>query len=276
MKIGRVTVSVHRVPVVLPLLDRPTGDGLRVLCEVETEDGLVGQGMTGKFLGHGVAAIVEHYLAPAVKGMDPRDLEAIHARLTPLVSERGHMSGINLSALACVDLALWDLIGKASGRTVAQLLGGHSDHADVYVTFGFGAYDKDQLFEVAKALIAKGHKRLKILVGVSPDGPKGDAERVRHVRDAIGDDIMLAMDANESITLDVATDIARRVEAVRYRLVRGSGHEQRPARSRDAAPSHDAFHFLQARWTAIPSALEAGSSMMRSTSSCPTACIMAA
>ena len=213
MKIGRVTVSVHRVPVTLPLLKKPTGDGLRVLCEVETEDGLVGQGMTGKFLGHGVAAIVEHYLAPAVKGMDPRDLEAIHARLMPLVSERGHMSGINLSALACLDLALWDLIGKASGRTVAQLLGGHSDHADVYVTFGFGAYDKDQLVEVARNLIDKGHKRLKILVGVSPEGPKGDADRVRHVRDAIGDDVLLAMDANESVSLDVAVDIARRVEA---------------------------------------------------------------
>ncbi|MGI9503646.1 MAG: mandelate racemase/muconate lactonizing enzyme family protein, partial [Geminicoccaceae bacterium] len=85
---------------VLPLLEKPTGDGFRVLCEVETEDGLVGQGMTGKFLGHGVATVVEHYLAPAVVGMDPRDLEAIHARLMPLVSERGHMSGINLSALA--------------------------------------------------------------------------------------------------------------------------------------------------------------------------------
>jgi len=212
MKIGRIKVSVHKVPVVLPLLEKPTGDGLRVLCEVETEDGLVGQGMTGKFLGHGVAAIVEHYLAPAVQGMDPRDLEAIHARLMPLVSERGHMSGINLSALACLDLALWDLIGKAAGRSVAQLLGGHNDHADVYVTFGFGAYDRDQLVDVARGLIAKGHKRLKILVGVSPEGPRGDADRVRHVRDAIGEDILLAMDANESVTLDVATDIARRVE----------------------------------------------------------------
>lgn len=106
MKIGRVIVSVHRVPVVLPLLTKPTGDGLRVVCEVETEDGLVGRGMTGKFLGHGVAAIVEHYLAPAVVGMDPRDLEAIHSRLMPLVSERGHMTGINLAALGCLDLAL--------------------------------------------------------------------------------------------------------------------------------------------------------------------------
>jgi L-alanine-DL-glutamate epimerase-like enolase superfamily enzyme len=212
MKIGKVTVSVHKVPVTLPLLDRPTGDGLRVLCEVETEDGLIGQGMTGKFLGHGVAAIVEHHLAPTVMGMDPRNLEAIHARLMPLVSERGHMSGINLSALACLDLALWDLIGKAAGRTVAELLGGHSDHADVYVTFGFGAYDRDQLVEVANGLIAKGHRRLKILVGVSPDGPRGDAARVRHLREAIGDDILLAMDANESVTLDGAVEIARRVE----------------------------------------------------------------
>jgi L-alanine-DL-glutamate epimerase-like enolase superfamily enzyme len=168
--------------------------------------------VTGRFLCHGVAASVVKHLFPAIKGMDPRDLEAIHARLHPLVSERGVMSGINLSALACVDIALWDLIGKASGRTVAQLLGGHREAAEVYVTYGFGAYDKDQLVELGRSLVAEGHKRLKVLVGVAKGGYVEDAERLRHVRDALGSDISLAIDANESLGVEEATQLCRLIE----------------------------------------------------------------
>lgn len=212
IKISEVKVDIHRVDVTLPVIDKPAGDGVRVVCEIETDEGHVGIGMAARFLCHGVAASVEHHLGPAVIGMDPRDLEAVHARLTPLVSERGRMTGINLAALSCIDLALWDIIGKIHGRSVAQLLGGHDDRADVYVTFGFGAYDKDQLVEVARRLVAQGHSRLKMLVGVSPGGVAGDVERVRHVRESLGDGIMLAIDANESVTLDHATALAARVE----------------------------------------------------------------
>lgn len=212
MKIVDVRTSVHQFETVLPLIGKPAGDSLRVVCEVETDDGHVGIGMASRFLCHGIAAAVDKHLFPAINGMDPRDLEAIHDRLRPLVSERGMMSGINLSALSCIDIALWDIIGKASGRTVAQLLGGHSDHAEVYVTYGFGAYDKDQLVELGKTLMAQGHTRLKVLVGVAKGGYVEDAERVRHVRKALGDDFLLAIDANESLGVEEATQLCRLIE----------------------------------------------------------------
>jgi L-rhamnonate dehydratase len=179
---------------------------------VETDEGHTGIGMAARFLPQGIAAAVNHHLGPAVIGRDPRDLESIHAQLHKLVSERGQAIGINLSALSCVDLALWDIIGKASGRTVAQLLGGHSDHAEAYVTFGFGAFDRDQLVQVARELQAKGHRRFKMLVGVAKGGICEDAARVRHVRDALGPDTPLAIDANESLTLDQAMRLARMIE----------------------------------------------------------------
>ena len=212
VQIADIRVSVHRFAPTLPLVGRPAGDSLRVLCEVETAEGLCGLGMTGRFLAHGVAAAIERHLAPALRGLDPRDLEAIHARLQPVVSERGQMTGVNLAALSCVDLALWDLIGKASGRTVAQLLGGHADRAKVYVTYGFGAYDRDQLVEMARRLIAEGHTRLKVLVGVAKGGIVEDAARVRHVREAVGDGVTLAIDANESLGLEEAKRLCRLVE----------------------------------------------------------------
>jgi L-alanine-DL-glutamate epimerase-like enolase superfamily enzyme len=212
MKIANVRTSVHQFETVLPIVNKRSSDSIRVVCEVETDDGIVGIGMAARFLCHGVAASVEKHLFPAIKGMDPRDLEAIHARLQPIVSERGMMTGINLSALSCIDIALWDIIGKASGRTVAQLLGGHRDHAEVYVTYGFGAYDKDGLVEMGRRLMADGHKRLKVLVGVAKGGYVEDALRVRHVRKELGDDFLLAIDANESLGIEEATQLCRLIE----------------------------------------------------------------
>lgn len=211
MKIGDVRVSVHQIDARLPLTGEPAGGRLRVVCEVEADDGLTGFGMTGAFLAHGTAAAVRHHLGPAVIGLDPRDVEAVHARMRALASERGRMSGINLAAMACIDLACWDLMGKSAGRTVAQLLGGAADHAAVYVTFGFPSYDRDELVEVATMLVDKGHRRLKVLVGTTR-GVAADIERVRHLRRALGEEVLLAMDANEGIPLEAAVAIARGVE----------------------------------------------------------------
>ena len=204
MKIAKVTASVHTFETVLPIVGKPAGDSVRVICEVETTEGHVGIGMASRFLPHAVASAVVNHLGPAVIGMDPRDLERIHDRLHKIVSERGQTLGVNMLALSCIDLALWDIAGKASGRTVAQLLGGYSDHTEAYCTFGFGAFDRDQLVEVARDLQVKGHRRFKMLVGVAKGGIREDAERVQHVRDALGPDTMLAIDANESLTLDEA------------------------------------------------------------------------
>lgn len=212
MKIVDVRASVHAFETKLPLVGKPAGDSLRVVCEVETEDGHVGIGMAARFLPHGIAAAVNHHLRPAVLGMDPRDLERIHAKLHPIISERGQTIGVNLSALSCVDIALWDIIGKSQGRTVAQLLGGARDVAAAYVTFGFGAFDRDQLVTVARDLHHEGHRRFKMLVGVAKGGIHEDAARVRHVRDALGPDVVLAIDANESLSLDHALRLTRLID----------------------------------------------------------------
>jgi L-alanine-DL-glutamate epimerase-like enolase superfamily enzyme len=212
MKIAKVTASVHVFDTVLPIVGKPAGDAVRVICEVETNDGHVGIGMASRFLPHAVAAAVVHHLGPVVIGMDPRDLERIHSKLQGLTSERGQTLGVNMSALSCIDLALWDIHGKLSGRTVAQLLGGHSDYAEAYCTFGFGVFDRDQLVEVARDLQTKGHRRFKMLVGVAKEGIHEDAARVQHVRDALGPETALAIDANESLSLDKAIRLAKMVE----------------------------------------------------------------
>lgn len=212
MKIAKVRASVHAFETSLPIVKKPAGDSVRIVCEVETDEGHVGLGMSARFLAHGVAATVNRHLGPAVIGLDPRDLEAIHARLHKLVSERGQTIGINLSALSCIDLALWDIQGKAANRTVAQLLGGHKDHAEAYVTFGFPAYDREQLVELALDLQGRGHRRFKMLVGVDKGGIHEDAARIQKLRDALGPDTPIAIDANESLTLDEAMRLCHLID----------------------------------------------------------------
>jgi L-rhamnonate dehydratase len=212
MKIVDVRASVHAFETKLPIVGKPAGDSLRVVCEVETDSGHVGIGMAARFLPHAIVSAVMQHLRPAVLGMDPRDVERIHAKLHPIVSERGQTIGVNQSALSCIDLALWDIMGKAQNRTVAQLLGGARDTAKAYVTFGFGAFDRDQLVEVARQLWDEGHRGFKMLVGVAKGGIHEDAARVRHVRAALGPDVTLAIDANESLTLDHALRLTRLIE----------------------------------------------------------------
>lgn len=211
MKIADIRTSVHRFETALPLR-KPSAGSERVYCEIELENGRIGFGMSAKFMPLAIAAAVDHYLKPAILGMDVREMAKIHVRLEAVISERGLMTGINRNALSCVDLGLWDLNGQIQGRTVAQMLGGFRDEIGIYMTYGFGTYATEELIEVGRGLVNEGHRELKVLVGVSKDGWRGDVARVRAVRDALGPDVRLSLDANESLPLEDALRLARTLE----------------------------------------------------------------
>src|SRR5690606_17960561 len=122
------------------------------------------------------------------------------------------MTGVVQHALSALDIALWDIRGKKEGRTVAGLMGGHKNSTSVYVTFGYPYFDHDQLVEYAKKFIADGHDCLKMVVAQSKGGWKEDAKRIRVVRDAIGDDIELLIDANNMFSPEEARLLCRAVE----------------------------------------------------------------
>lgn len=196
MKIVDIKATAHHIEVPLPLIDGNVVTRRIVFCQVTTDDGTVGYGLTGgQFLPWSVVAALENDFLDTVKGMDPRDTEAIHERVWWALNSRS-FTGVTSFALSALDLACWDIKGKASGRTVAQLLGGYRDWAPIYVTFGFPVYDRDQLAEAAKLQVARGVKRLKMVVAANKGGWAEDVRRVRAVRDAIGQDIELMLDAN--------------------------------------------------------------------------------
>ncbi len=211
MKIKKITASVHQFPIYLPMIDEPLEQRVVTFCEIETDDGLKGCGVTGAFLPWALVPAIEKEIFPEIEGMDPRDTEAIHDKVWWAVNPRAY-TGVVSNALSAIDIACWDIHGKATGRTVAQLLGGHRDWAPTYITFGYPFFDKDQLCEYARKFVSEGNSRLKMVVALDKGGWREDARRIRAVRDAVGDDIDIMIDANYRFTPVDALMLCRAVE----------------------------------------------------------------
>jgi L-alanine-DL-glutamate epimerase-like enolase superfamily enzyme len=201
VKIASIRASRHTVSIEVPLIEgKVAGYGREeqkefVFCEVETDCGTSGFGLTGHFLARSVVEALERHILPVVKGMDPRDIERLHQRIGSKLNPRA-MTGVISSALSCLDIACWDIAGKLAGRTVADLLGGCRTSVPAYVTYGFPQYDREQLVEAARLHVRNGFKALKLVVAVDKGGWREDARRVRAVRDGVGDDIDIMIDAN--------------------------------------------------------------------------------
>ena len=172
---------------------------------VTTEAGLVGEGVTGRFLAESVAALLNGPVAEAAAGQDAMAHEAVRARLARLLNPRG-ATGVFVSALSALDLALWDLKGKALGQPVARLIGGARDAVAAYATAGMPAFTEAELVAACQAALAEGFQGVKIIVGAGRTIIE-DAARIRAVRRAIGD-APLMLDANCGFTVAEAKRLA--------------------------------------------------------------------
>ncbi len=132
--------------------------------EVETANGLIGHGITAISDPRAVANLTNQLVAPAVVGQNAMDHEAIWSKLYWHLTPRGQ-TGLATHAISGVDIALWDLKGKALGVPIASLLGGARKEVPLYVTFGPSFLNRDELVEVAKAMTAQGFTHLKMVVG---------------------------------------------------------------------------------------------------------------
>jgi L-rhamnonate dehydratase len=192
------------------------------LVEIETDDGLVGHGLTGITEEEVVAAVVREIAGPQLIGEDPVATERIWERLYWLLSPRGQ-TGYASHAIAALDIALWDLKARALGLPLWRLLGGARAVVPLYTTFGFASLDREQLAATARHYQALGHSRLKMVVGhhalARRDEPRTlasviaeDVRRVRAVREAVGPGVELYIDANCSLDGFHARRLARELE----------------------------------------------------------------
>jgi L-alanine-DL-glutamate epimerase-like enolase superfamily enzyme len=164
-----------------------------VLVRLTTDDDRVGWGeatpdpyVTGETWA-GTFATLRHDLLPLLRGQHALRREAIHARLDGLVTGAP-------SAKAAIDLALWDLAGKRAGCSVAALLGGPvRDSLVWHATLSIG--DPAAMAAEAQAAVAAGHREIKMKVGAAR--LQDDVDRIMAVREAVGPDVALQVDANQ-------------------------------------------------------------------------------
>src|SRR4029453_14029215 len=194
MQITDVRATLHRIPVEMPLLKEKIWTPI-VFVTVETDQGITGYGLTRAAQRFGAREFIKREAAPFLRGKNPVETERIWHQLYATFNPRAQ-TGMWSSAVSAIDIALWDIKGKHYKEPVWRLLRAPKNPGPPYVTFGLKDYSKEQLVEVAKQLVAQGVNRLKMVVAVDPENPKVDAERVRAVREAAGEDVELMIDAN--------------------------------------------------------------------------------
>ncbi|MEE2726591.1 MAG: mandelate racemase/muconate lactonizing enzyme family protein [Candidatus Latescibacterota bacterium] len=176
------------------------------LVKITTEDGLVGW-------GEGAAAsLIDELLAPLVIGGNPMQRAGLWERMFHALYNANIFVGLAGSALSAIDIALWDLAGKATGLPAHALLGGKvRNRVAVYAT---GLYYTEgefpnRLLDEARSYIERGFTGIKTKVGGLT--VEEDVRRVRALRETIGPDVRLMVDANEAYNATTAIRIGHKL-----------------------------------------------------------------
>ena len=149
-----------------------------------------------------VKHLVETYLLPAVRGLDPAEVAVVHQRMDKVVKG-------NPYAKAAVDIACHDLAGKAQGVPVSTLLGGRLRDG-IELTHSLGIMDVDRCVAEAVQAVAEGARTIKCKTGLDP---RRDVDLVRRLRETLGDEVRLRVDGNEGYrTVAEAVQTTRRQE----------------------------------------------------------------
>jgi len=215
MKITHVTTRVLRTPADNPLvvgLPAPTDTREFVTLELGTDQGAVGLGLTffGGALTPALKVAVDE-LARLTVGEDPTQVEAITAKLRRAAGSSGP-GGIFTLALSAVDIACWDLKGKAMNQSVCALLGGLRDRVATYASGALmRPHPTDYLAKAGPRLRDMGFRQMKMQCGSEPT-VAASVERVRVMRESIGPDIDLMCDINQLWSVNQAIEIGRRIE----------------------------------------------------------------
>ena len=173
-----------------------------VVAEVRA-GGITGTGFT--YGSAGAADVIREMLAPALDGRDAFETGACYVAMSAKIRNNGR-SGLTSMAISAVDIALWDLKGKALGASVAVLLGAARTSVPVYGSGGFTSYSVDRLSEQLGGWVRDmGIPRVKMKVG---SDPQADPERVKAARKAIGRDAQLFVDANGAYSVKQALALA--------------------------------------------------------------------
>ncbi len=188
-----------------------------VLVTVTTEDGLTGYGEALARRGATMTATaVRSLLAPVLVGADARNIGGLWQAMFDRLRRWGHAGGVVVEAISGVDCALWDLAGKRAGVPVWRLLhGAGRERVPVYASSVY--IDSDEVMVAqAQEQVAAGFGGIKIKIGRDADegGVRGDLRAVGKIREAVGQDVELMVDANGAFDAATAIRVGRALEAL--------------------------------------------------------------
>ena len=218
--IERIVTRVVAVPLDEPILNPFLGSRTQfatLLVEVHTSDGASGFGyasIESVRMVRAVQSIIED-LEVLIKGMDPLRRAQVYEHMWRSTVDLLHDGAVNL-ALTANDVALWDLCGKLANQPLWKLLGGFRQRQPVYASWTLWRHhDNDRLQADAAKLVASGHRAMKLRLG---GGRKLADDRVRAklVRDAVGPDVAIMVDALWGLTATEGVRMANMLGELDY------------------------------------------------------------
>ncbi|MFN8525760.1 MAG: mandelate racemase/muconate lactonizing enzyme family protein [Chloroflexota bacterium] len=194
-----------------------------LLVEVDTDAGITG---IAEAAGGGSAAVPHliNEIKPMLIGEDPALIERLYDKMYRRTFGRGRRGPI-VSAISAIDIALWDIAGKATGRPVYQLLGGYTNRVQAYASGGFYMVGKDvdALSKEMQGYVDRGFNAIKMKIGRLPHellagsdlcrtSLEEDLRRVRAVREVLGPDRRIMVDVNRCWNLPTALKMGRKLQ----------------------------------------------------------------
>lgn len=214
MKIERIEV----IPIVVPLARTFQGskysmsERATLVTRVYTDDGVVGESYNGDEVHtqHEIAAIITDELFPLIEGRDPTMVEQCWEAMLPPTFDILRNRSLVVMAMAAVDSALWDIVGKTAGLPVYRLWGGYRRELPIIAIGGYYHQTHAELAAEVEDYLSLGIGGCKMKVGGA--SPEEDAARFIAMREAGGPDFVLMADANQGYEPEEAVRFARLVE----------------------------------------------------------------
>ncbi|MFN2629873.1 MAG: mandelate racemase/muconate lactonizing enzyme family protein [Gaiellaceae bacterium] len=220
------TLTIREItltPIVVPLDGVYRGSYYRmenrasVITRVVTDEGIVGEAYAAdedKTLAE-IVHVIRDEIAPRVIGANAFAYERCWELAYPVTYDQLRDRRIGLVALACVDFALWDAIGKALDQPLWQLWGGYCERLRVNIIGGYYGRDLAGIRDEVAEWRELGFRGGKFKVGAL--SPAEDAARITAAREAAGDDFVITIDANQGYSLHQALELCERVSGLGIR-----------------------------------------------------------
>jgi L-alanine-DL-glutamate epimerase-like enolase superfamily enzyme len=221
---GQLTIrEIELVPIVAPLDHVYRGSFYRmssratIITRVKTDQGIVGEAYAGdeEATLPLIHSIIKDEIAPRLIGEDAFATERCWELAFPVTYDQLRDKRVSLVAVASVELALWDAVGKALGMPLWKLWGGYRDRIPVNIIGGYYGPDIAGIRDESTRWRELGYRGCKFKIGGRT--PAEDAERVAAAREALGEDFILTVDANQGYTLREALDFCDRAQDMNIR-----------------------------------------------------------